>query len=153
MSDALLSFAAIAKAQSLNFDIVSAAKILTEVCLGGCSSRKLKRLGFCRCLDPRTMFDDWAENGQAHPVAGFGTIESWLNNTCSIPLRAHSWMNLRNRRSISLLGQTALAKQRLRIRSCQRSPIAVSFSTLILSLRVWLHLLQRLRPFSRQNSY
>lgn len=34
VSGALLIFAAIAKAQTSNFDIVSAAKILAEVCLG-----------------------------------------------------------------------------------------------------------------------
>jgi hypothetical protein len=41
--------------------------------------------------------------------------------------RASSWMNLCNLQSKSLQGPTALAKQPLQIRFCNRSPSAVSF--------------------------
>ncbi len=87
------------------------------------------------------MLDGRSDKVQSHPLTGFGTIGSRLKSTCSIPLRANSWMNLRNRRSISLLGRTALAKLLLQIPSCQRSPMASALCVL-----EWKHLVWERKP-------
>ncbi len=64
------------------------------------------------CHDRNVMYVWMAclTNGQAHPIVGFGKIVACLRTTCSIPLRATSWKNLHNRRSIILAGPNGAGK-------------------------------------------